>query len=83
MLPGILELIYDSDERQNEYTIVVVDELPREVRAGVASNIKLLPFEDVEREGVRVEKILSPVPSELDTLCRENVAILTILPRAE
>ncbi|EAU88139.1 acetyl-CoA synthetase [Coprinopsis cinerea okayama7 len=66
MLPGILELIYDSDERQNEYTIVVVDELPREVRAGVASNIKLLPFEDVEREGVRVEKILSPVPKPSD-----------------
>ena len=31
--------------------------------SSVASNIKILNFANLEREGVKVEKVLSPLPS--------------------
>ena len=63
MLSAILELIYDSDERDVQHTIILVDEPDNRTLASVASNITILKFSDIEREGVRVQKILSPVPS--------------------
>jgi long-chain acyl-CoA synthetase len=48
-----------------EYTIIVVGEPTKGMMASVASNLKLLRFEEVEREGTKREKVLSPIPSEL------------------
>jgi long-chain acyl-CoA synthetase len=47
-----------------EYTIIVVGEPTKGTMASVASNLKILRFEDVEREGTKREKVLSPIPSE-------------------
>ncbi|KIY51047.1 acetyl-CoA synthetase-like protein [Fistulina hepatica ATCC 64428] len=60
-LPHILELIYDSAEREH-HTIVVVGQPSAAVMATVASQVKILLFADVEREGLKVEKTLSPIP---------------------
>lgn len=68
MLPSLLELIYESEERNLEHTIIVVDEPESGTLASVASNVKIIRFSEVEREGVRVQKILSPVPSELNSI---------------
>ncbi|KAH6918885.1 acetyl-CoA synthetase [Coprinopsis sp. MPI-PUGE-AT-0042] len=68
MLSSILELIYDSDERDVQYTIILVDEPDNRTLASVASNISVLKFSDIEREGVRVQKILSPIPNPSDVL---------------
>lgn len=48
-----------------EYTIIVVGEPTKGMMASVASNLKLLRFEEVEREGSKREKVLSPIPSKL------------------
>jgi long-chain acyl-CoA synthetase len=63
MLPQLLELVYEHSDRTVQHTIVVVGEPSPQALASVASNITILKFVDVEREGVRVEKILSPIPS--------------------
>lgn len=63
MLPAILELLYEHTERNVQHTIVVVGEPTAQALASVASNVTILKFADVEREGVRTQKILSPVPS--------------------
>lgn len=63
MLPELLELIYETSDRNVQHTIVVVGEPSSQALASVASNITIHKFADVEREGVRVEKILSPIPS--------------------
>ncbi|GLB35348.1 putative AMP-binding enzyme [Lyophyllum shimeji] len=65
MLPQILELIYDGDKTGNHTIIVVGETTPRDL-ASVASNIKVLNFADVEREGNRVAKIISSVPNPGD-----------------
>jgi len=64
MLPQLLEHIYESGDRNSAYTIVIVGDATPAAMASVASNVNVLKFADVEREGVRVEKILSPVPSK-------------------
>lgn len=66
LLPQLLELIYDAGAG-SRHTIVVVGEPAPGAMAIVASNVKVIKFEDVEREGVKVEKILSPVPSQFHT----------------
>ncbi|KAJ2933950.1 hypothetical protein H1R20_g3106, partial [Candolleomyces eurysporus] len=66
MLPKLLELVYDTSDRTVQHTIVVVGEPSPQALASVASNITILKFADVEREGVRVEKILSPIPKPTD-----------------
>ncbi|KAF7321822.1 Acetyl-CoA synthetase [Mycena kentingensis (nom. inval.)] len=66
MLPQILELIYDAGEHNRNHTVIVVGDPSPQVMATVASKVKVLKFSDLEREGVRVEKILSPVPKPSD-----------------
>jgi len=62
-LHQILEVIYDAGEG-GHHTIIVVGEPSPQALASVASQVKVLKFSDVERDGVRVEKILSPPPSQ-------------------
>jgi long-chain acyl-CoA synthetase len=63
-LPQLLELIYETEEkRTTEYVVVVVGEPTPQAMSSVASNIKILSFANLEREGVKVEKVLSPLPS--------------------
>ncbi|TFK26386.1 acetyl-CoA synthetase [Coprinopsis marcescibilis] len=66
MLPALLELIYDSGDRNQQHTIILVDDASPQAIASSASNINILRFADIEREGVRVQKILSPVPKPSD-----------------
>ncbi|KAF9002020.1 acetyl-CoA synthetase [Cyathus striatus] len=66
LLPQILELIYDSGEQNGQHTIIVVGDPSAEAMASVASKVKVLRFTDVEREGFKVEKIMSPVPNPSD-----------------
>ncbi|KAL0579964.1 hypothetical protein V5O48_002048 [Marasmius crinis-equi] len=68
LLPHLLELIYDSHDKDDgkQYVIIVVGEPSTRAMASVASKVKVLLWNDVEREGVRVEKILSPVPKSSD-----------------
>ncbi|TEB37645.1 hypothetical protein FA13DRAFT_1726756 [Coprinellus micaceus] len=54
MLPAILELLYEYTERSVQHTIVVVGAPSAQALASVASNITILKFADVEREGVRL-----------------------------
>lgn len=44
--------------------------------ASVASNIKVLKFAEVEREGVKVEKIISPLSSKSSHSCCKLVKII-------
>jgi long-chain acyl-CoA synthetase len=63
-LPQLLELVYDTEEkRTTEHIIVVVGEPTPQAMSSVASNVKILSFANLEREGVKVEKVLSPLPS--------------------
>ncbi|KAJ7090065.1 hypothetical protein C8R43DRAFT_1050539 [Mycena crocata] len=67
MLSQVLELIYDAGEaNRNHHTIVVVGEPSPQAMATVASRVKVLKWADVEREGIRVEKIISPIPKPSD-----------------
>jgi len=64
LVPLLLEHLYDEGHRHVEYTIIIVGEPTKGMMASVASNLKLLQFENVEREGAKREKVLSPIPSE-------------------
>lgn len=64
-LPNLLELIYDAGEEGRHHTIVVVGEPSPSVMASVASKVKVLVWADVEREGIKNSKIMSPLPSKL------------------
>ncbi|KIK08144.1 hypothetical protein K443DRAFT_672626 [Laccaria amethystina LaAM-08-1] len=66
LLPQLLEHIYETSEQSVEHTIVVVGEPSAQAMASVASNIKVLKFAEVEREGVKVEKIISPFSNTSD-----------------
>ena len=84
LLPQLLELIYEAaDARNVEHTIVVVGEPTAAAMASVASNVKVLRFADLEREGTKVEKRLSTLPSEsiLRGICKPD--FLNVLCRAE
>ena len=63
LLPQLLELIYDSADRHTQHIIILVGDPSTQAMASVASNVKVLGFADLEREGFKVEKILSPLPS--------------------
>lgn len=64
LLPHLLEHIYDSGSH-DEHIVIMVGEPTLQTMASVASNVKLFRFEDLEREGMKQEKILSPLPSTL------------------
>ncbi|KAF5391337.1 hypothetical protein D9757_002044 [Collybiopsis confluens] len=64
-LPTLLELIYDAGEGKH-HTLIVVGEPSTRILASVASNVKVLVWADVEREGFKVEKIMSPLPKPSD-----------------
>ncbi|KAF8876510.1 hypothetical protein CPB84DRAFT_1795786 [Gymnopilus junonius] len=66
LLPQLLELIYDSSERTTEHIIIVVGDPSSQTMASVASNVKLFKFGELEREGFKVEKVLSPAPKPTD-----------------
>lgn len=66
LLPRLLELIYEVGERSGNHTVIVVGEPSPQAMASVASTIKVLKFSEVEREGVRVEKSISPLPNPTD-----------------
>ncbi|KAF6764871.1 acetyl-CoA synthetase [Ephemerocybe angulata] len=66
MLPSLLELIYDHSDVSVQHTIIVVGEPSASALSSVASNVTVLNFADVEREGTRTQKILSPVPTPSD-----------------
>ncbi|KAJ7489896.1 hypothetical protein B0H11DRAFT_2010871 [Mycena galericulata] len=66
MLTQVLELIYDAGEANRNHTIVVVGEPSAQAMASVASKVKVLKWADVEREGIRVEKTISPLPKPSD-----------------
>lgn len=66
LLPQLLEHIYETSEQSVEHTIIVVGEPSAQTMASVASNIKVLKFAEVEREGVKVEKIISPLSNASD-----------------
>ncbi|KAG5354182.1 Long-chain-fatty-acid--CoA ligase 1 [Termitomyces sp. J132] len=65
LLPQILELLYEGDRTINHTIIVVGETTPRDL-ASVASNIKVLEFSEVEREGVRVAKVATSLPKPSD-----------------
>ncbi|KAE9406368.1 hypothetical protein BT96DRAFT_915352 [Gymnopus androsaceus JB14] len=65
-LPTLLELIYDAGEEGRHHTIVVVGEPSANVMASVASKVKVLVWADVEREGIKNSKIMSPLPKPSD-----------------
>ncbi|KAG6821173.1 hypothetical protein H0H93_005393 [Arthromyces matolae] len=65
LLPQILELLYEGD-RTVSHTIIVVGETTPKDLASVASNVKVLEFPDVEREGVRVAKVSTALPNPGD-----------------
>ncbi|KAG6866098.1 hypothetical protein C0991_008850 [Blastosporella zonata] len=65
LLPQILELLYEGDRTINHTIIVVGETTPKDL-AAVASNITVLEFSDVEREGVRVAKIATALPNPTD-----------------
>ncbi|KAF8892593.1 hypothetical protein BD779DRAFT_1436906 [Infundibulicybe gibba] len=73
LLPQILELIYDHGG-ETSYTIIVVGEPSSQALASVASRVKVLKFSEVEREGVRVEKIISPLPNPGDVFTVSSFA---------
>jgi len=66
MLTQVLELIYDAGEANRNHTIIVVGEPSPQSMASVASRVKVLKWSDVEREGFKVEKIISPLPKPSD-----------------
>ncbi|KAF9050711.1 hypothetical protein BDZ89DRAFT_1057149 [Hymenopellis radicata] len=66
LLPQLLELIYDAGEAGQHHTIVIVGDPSPQAMATVASKVKVLRWDDVEREGVKSQKILSPIPKPSD-----------------
>jgi long-chain acyl-CoA synthetase len=65
-LPTLLELIYDAGEEGRHHTIVVVGEPSSNVMASVASKVRVLVWTDVEREGIKNSKTMSPLPKPSD-----------------
>ncbi len=78
LLLQLLELIYDAGESDQHHTIIIVGEPSAQAMARVASKVKVLKWEDVEREGVKTEKILSPVPSMWQLVFGARVNILRL-----
>ena len=64
MLSHVLETIYDHGETSKNHVVIVVGDPSPQVMATVASKVTILKWDDVEREGIKNEKVLSPVPSQ-------------------
>lgn len=63
-LPHILELIYDAHEHGSHHTVIVVGEPSAQVMATVASQVRVLKWSDIERDGTRIEKNIIIPPSQ-------------------
>ena len=61
-VPRMLDLIYKSNAKSSHVTIIVVGEVSHQIAVGVASNIRLLRFSDVERNGYRADRVLASPP---------------------
>ena len=72
LLPQLLELIYDAGEVGQHHTIVVVGEPTPQAMATVTSTVKVLNWDDVESDGMKVQKNLSPIPSTFISLNHES-----------
>ncbi|KAF7777471.1 hypothetical protein Agabi119p4_3543 [Agaricus bisporus var. burnettii] len=70
IVPRVLETIYASSFNSRSHTIVIVGDVSQQTLASVASNIKILKFNEVEREGIKVDKLVSklPEPSDIYTM---------------
>lgn len=82
LLPRLLELIYEVGERSGNHTVIVVGEPSPQAMASVASTIKVLKFSEVEREGVRVEKSIGPLPSGSKSGHAFHSQLTFIIPRS-
>lgn len=61
-VPRMLDLIYKSKAKSSHVTIIVVGEVSHQIAAGVASNIRLLRFSDVEKNGDHADRVLTSPP---------------------
>ncbi|XP_006458425.1 hypothetical protein AGABI2DRAFT_183462 [Agaricus bisporus var. bisporus H97] len=70
IVPRVLETIYASSFNSRPHTIVIAGDVSQQTLASVASNIKILKFNEVEREGIKVDKLVSklPEPSDIYTM---------------
>jgi len=62
IVSSVLEGIYASGDSFKPQTIVVTGDIDTEITASIASNIKIIKFSDVEREGIRAERIFTQAP---------------------
>jgi long-chain acyl-CoA synthetase len=67
LLPSILELIYDSNEHGHHKIVVLGEPEPAHL-AMVASQVKIYRWHDLEREGTKIDKIISQPPSQFISL---------------
>ncbi len=58
----MLELIYDSNESEH-HTVVIVGDISGFKLPG--SKVRILHWDDIEREGASIAKTALPVPGEL------------------
>ncbi|KZT28514.1 acetyl-CoA synthetase-like protein [Neolentinus lepideus HHB14362 ss-1] len=63
-LPQLLELIYDSAESSGHHTIIVVGEAPTGPK--MLSGVRVLKWEDIEKNGRDTETIISAAPDPND-----------------
>ncbi len=61
-VPRVLDLIYKSEANEAHIVVIVVGEVSHQMTAGVASNIRLLRFSDIERNGYRADRVLTSPP---------------------
>jgi long-chain acyl-CoA synthetase len=64
IVPRVLENIYASSFSSRPHTIVVVGDISQQTLASVASNIKVLKFGEVEREGIKIDNLVSKLPGK-------------------
>jgi len=65
-VPRVLDLIYKSEANKTHIAVIVVGEVNHQMMAGVASNIRLLGFSDVERNGYCADRVLTSPPHASD-----------------
>lgn len=61
-VPRVLDLICKSEANKTHIAVIVVGEVSHQMTAGVAGNIRLLRFSDVERNGYRADRVLTSPP---------------------
>lgn len=72
-VPRMLDLIYKSKAKSSHVTVIVVGEVSHQIAVGVASNIRLLRFSDVERNGYRADRVLTSPPRMFTSQVRLRV----------